>query len=377
MAWDISSVNFGSVKSILLVADFVNCQYVWCWQPFPLLSQRCGSIFGWSLNWYIQASTWLYRCPSQVPTGALHTNVGSNGRLYVSWCQQPLSISSMASKSKQRSATMQIQEALRLRDEYHTWHTPGRRLEDKHPPLYLSVRCLCANCHCLSMIFASTSSSWFYMTQTSQDRKERSASKYITLARGISQSLHFIKSERCSQLVFRWNAFHLGTHIHRKIFVNESLLHSCLDIFHCGVEMVRFTDSTKRLGLLSSFLYTGYDSMKRYHSLSLWTDLRSFTVTLVFDNAFFIFGLFYFWFIQIVYFFFRHIHIIAYLPWRNGIFADASFTDIYSLMSERLYIVRKYFLQFLFRHYQLINSHLFIVFGNQLSHFVHIRQSIS
>lgn len=188
MAWDISSVNLGSVKSILLVADFVNCQYVWCWQPFPLLSQRCGSIFGWSLNWYIQASTWLYRCPSQVPTGALHTNVGSNGRLYVSWCQQPLSISSMASKSKQRSATMQIQEALRLRDEYHTWHTPGRRLEDKHPPLYLSVRCLCANCHCLSMIFASTSSSWFYMTQTSQDRKERSASKYITLARGISQS---------------------------------------------------------------------------------------------------------------------------------------------------------------------------------------------
>ena len=67
------------------------------------------------------------------------------------------------------------------------------------------------------------------MTQTSQDRKERSASKYITLARGISQSLHFIKSERCSQLVFRWNAFHLGTHIHHKIFINESLLHSCLD----------------------------------------------------------------------------------------------------------------------------------------------------
>ena len=45
------------------------------------------------------------------------------------------------------------------------------------------------------------------MTQTSQDRKERSASKYITLARGISQSLHFVKSERCSQLVFRWNTF--------------------------------------------------------------------------------------------------------------------------------------------------------------------------
>ena len=133
----------------------------------PLHLHLKSAFFGFNKAEY-RTSLVSISLPIKKPIFATHSNstiktmcnVLSNGRLYASWCQQPLSISSMDSKSKQRSATLQIQEALRFWDEYHTWHTPARKWEDTRPPLSLSVRCLCANCRCLSVIFASTSGSW-------------------------------------------------------------------------------------------------------------------------------------------------------------------------------------------------------------------------
>ena len=64
------------------------------------------------------------------------------------------------------------------------------------------------------------------------------------------------------------------------------------DLSQMGVDIVRLIDSTTRLALFEPRLYTGYDSIIRYHS-SLYLDLLSLTVTLVLGNAFFILSLIY------------------------------------------------------------------------------------